>query len=119
MKIIEVDKVTKRCWAGGAWTFAFIYSNKGNFIAKGYMADIQEHLKRMGCKYFGNFVMYGPDGKRNWWRTNTKDTYITEPSLKKKKNIKHPYHFVIDNYGENKKYVLKRMPKKYIPEIFG
>lgn len=79
MKIIEVEKVTKKQWMGGAWTFAFIYSNKGNFILKGFRADIEEHLKKMNCKYFGNFVMYGPDGKINWWMTNKKNTYITHP----------------------------------------
>jgi len=56
------------------------------------------------------------------WKCTNPDIYITKPTLKKQKStIRNSYHFTITNYKgkESAKIILlKRLPKKYIPELF-
>jgi len=44
MLTIDAPKVTKPCWSEGAYTISFIYSNKGNFIVKGWLGDVEALL---------------------------------------------------------------------------
>lgn len=122
MKEIIVPKVSKPCWENGAFTIAFVYSNQGNFILKGYIEDIHIYLKNISnIKYFAKFNFYpNLSGNRGYWKTNIDRVYINEPNLnpKRKSFISFPYHFRIDNRNIGKEFKLKRMPTRYIPEIF-
>lgn len=60
--ITEAPASGKKSWAGGAFTIAFVYSNKGNFIVKGFLNEVEAHLaslKNRGYKYFVNYTLYG------------------------------------------------------------
>lgn len=122
MKEIIVPKVSRPCWENGAFTIAFVYSNQGNFVLKGYFGDIEEYLKNIpNIKYFARFNFYpNSSGKRGYWRTNNSNVCISSPSLnpKRKSYISYPYHFRINNRNIGKDFKLKRMPNRYIPEIF-
>ena len=94
MKTIEVPKVTKPCWMNGAYTIAFVYSDKGNFILKGYAGDIHHYLNNFNGKWFANFTYYpNLDGKRKHWRCSNDNVYIWQPTFKPKK--KALLHFLI------------------------
>lgn len=90
MKTIEVPKVTKPSWSDGAFTIAFVYSNKG---------------------------------MRSYWSCSNDGVYIREPNLRS-----HPedgwgykHHFQVIKFDKNsnkKEFKLKRLPKRYIAEIF-
>ena len=117
MKTIEVPNVTKASWYEGAYTLAFIYSTKGNFLLKGYRGDVEAWIKSQNIKYFGKFIMYYHGQKRHMWNTNT-SVYISEPTIKKtQSSISAKYHFVIWRSSEET-IKLKRLPKRYIPELF-
>ena len=122
MKEVIVPKISKPCWENGAFTIAFVYSNQGNFVLKGYNGDIHEYLKNIpNIKYFARFNFYpNLSGSRGYWETNIDKVYISSPNLnpKKKSFISYPYHFRIRNVHTGKEFKLKRMPNRYIPEIF-
>ena len=117
MKTIEVPKVSKPCWMNGAYTIAFVRSNKGNFILKGYSGDVRHYLEHSNIKWFANFTYYSSNGSRSHWKCGNKRVYISTPTFKpKKKSYGNPYHFKIYNKGKTIK--LKRLPNRYVPEIF-
>lgn len=121
MKTIEVPKVTKPSWSDGAFTIAFVYSNKGNFILKGYSGDVRHYLK--DYKYFANFTYYGCNGMRSYWSCSNDGVYIKKPKLRSQPEggQGYKYHFQVIKYDRNsnkKEFKLKRLPKKYIAEIF-
>jgi hypothetical protein len=53
---IEVAPDGKRKWIGGAYIHAFVYSNKGNFLVKGYEREVNEFLKDLKSKGYRYFV---------------------------------------------------------------
>lgn len=118
MITIDVPNVTRPGWSGGSYTIAFIYSNKGNYTLKGYYADINEYIKSLNIKYFGNFVLYGSGTSRNIWRCSNKNITIWETTLKKCK-YGFQFHFKVNNYETKKHFKLKRLPNKYVNEIFN
>jgi hypothetical protein len=127
MKTIEVPKVSKPCWINGAYTIAFIYSNKGNFILKGFSGDVALYLKeleKIGHKWFGNFTYHRKKTVRGHWKCSSNRVYIHEPHFKPKRNSlsSKAYYYVICNYNkekENETYIsLKRLPTRYVKELF-
>tara|TARA_R110000796_G_scaffold134681_1_gene250466 strand:- start:4043 stop:4462 length:420 start_codon:yes stop_codon:yes gene_type:complete len=115
-------------WMGGAYTLAFVYSNKGNFLLKGYGAEIREYLERLkskGYKFIVNETLWSTDdwtGKkhhRDIWRVSSNNTYISEPEPTSKGSNK--FKWVIQRFGgDNEKDVtmrFKRLPKKWVPEF--
>ncbi len=127
MKTIEAPKVSKPCWSGGAYTIAFVYSNKGNFIIKGFYGDVDELLRKYksrGYQYFVNLTLWHNKTHRRIWKCSIRGVYINGPTLNPKSNsiLSFPYHFKISKYNQSGKkaaeYKLKRMPSRYIKEIF-
>ena len=57
-------------WCGGAYTLTFVYSNRGNFLIKGYLKETEEYLKNevhKGLKYFCNYTLYHTYSKNSSW----------------------------------------------------
>ena len=57
-------------WSGGAFTIAFVYSNKGNFIVKGYHKEVKDHLLGLiskGYRFFVNLSLRHTPG----WQVKT------------------------------------------------
>lgn len=89
--VIEVPNSGKTDWYGGAYTFAFVYSNQGNFLVKGYRIEVQEYLKKRvnkGLKYFVNFNLLNSDkdgfgirNDRSFWNHYHEDYTILEPEM--------------------------------------
>lgn len=109
----EIPAYGKRNWNGGAWVIVFVYSNKGNFVLKGFMKEVQDELDKMNIKYFANFSMWSSGKARSWWKVSTKNVYVDEPSKRNK------YKWELRKWLDNEKKVLrfKRLPKRWIPEI--
>jgi len=121
MKEIIVPKVSKPCWENGVFTIAFVYSNQGNFVLKRYIGDVEAYLDKCNIKYFAKFNFYpNLSGNRGYWRCSNPDIWISSPSFKPKIKSAYssPYHFKIVNSHTKKEFNLKRMPNRYIPEIF-
>lgn len=119
MKTIEVPNVTKPSWWLGAWTIAYIYSNKGNYILKGWRGDVLEYIHNLNIRYFVNFVLYHQGTKRNIWDCSNPNVTIFEPKPFKRGKHTAKYHFRVKNYDADKTFKLKRLPKRYVEEIFG
>lgn len=125
--VIEMAASGKPKWDGGAWTIAFVYSNQGNFIVKGYYRELSEYLekrKKKGLKYFINFTLYstyrGKSVYRNIWRFYKKDVSILEPYYFKKYGPKVNKWKVIKykNFSERiYEKEFKRLPKRWIKEF--
>ncbi len=127
MKTIVAPNVTRPNWGNGAYTIAFVYSNKGNFAVKGFYGDVEKLIneyKSQGYKYFANFTLWQNGKYRNLWKCSTPRVYIHGPSLDAKSlsALSYPYHFKISKFGKDGSktgsYKLKRMPSRYINEIF-
>lgn len=100
-------------WYKGAWIIAFIYSNKGNFVMKGYYGEVMDQLKKMDLKYFINITMWNSGTCRNMWMFSADGVYMDVPSKRNK------WKWTIRKY-KNSVYAelkFKRLPKRWIPEI--
>ena len=64
----------KKNWGKGAYTLAFVYSNKGNLLVKGFLKEVQDFLKFLkqdDHRYFANITM---------WK---RETYLIDKTLSK------------------------------------
>lgn len=125
----EVEASGKPTWRGGAYTIAFVYSNKGNFIVKGFLKEVEEYLeaqKRKGYKYIVNLSLWskhpytGEKGFRDIWTSSCNAATIMEPSYKDRDKRFRRYKWSIYrrvSYGEPIEINLKRFPNKWIPEF--
>lgn len=110
----DVPADGKKMWGGGAFVIAFIYSNRGNFVLKGYHNEVQKKLDSMdGLKYFVNFSMWSGGQHRDWWQVSGKGVYMREPDKSNK------FKWKIYRYKDKVEQTLtfKRLPKRWIPEI--
>lgn len=115
--IITVPDSGLKDWSGGARTFAFVYSNKGNFIVKGYYNEVDQYLEnltRKGYKWFANFTLWYSGQSRNIWKFWKPGVYIQDPSLYR--NGKWT-KWEVNDFKTRKCLTFKRLPKKWIPEF--
>lgn len=132
--VIEVPASGKRTWIGGAYTLAFVYSKRGNFLIKGYYDEVKDYVKKNFTHYFVNYSLrhdkskYG--GHRDIWDFWKKEIGIFAPdhdkSMSKYRNI---HKWQVKEYGyltpdEEKKmginkpsFEFKRLPKRWIPDF--
>lgn len=127
--IIEVEPSGKPNWSKGAWCLAWTYTDKGNFLLKGFVGDIEKYIKEKGWKcwsvmnlYHTNAASKFPNYRRppGTYRTIIKtfkcDFWISSPNARKKSPI--DYRFKV--YPENgyrrglEELVLKRLPKQFV-----
>jgi len=112
----EVKAEGIRMWGGGAWVIAFVYSNRGNFVLKGYHNEVKKELDSMnGLKYFVNFSMWFGGTHRDWWQVSGKGVYMREPDKSNKFKWKIYRYKSEDN--DRRELTFKRLPKRWIPEI--
>lgn len=111
----EIAADGRRRWGGGAWVIAFVYSNRGNFVLKGYHYEVENHLKGLGLRYFVNYSMWCGGQHRDWWQISAKDVRISEPDKYNR------FKWTITKRGKDWKTVaeirFKRLPKRWVPEI--
>jgi hypothetical protein len=118
--VIEVPKSGKPQWYGGAYTLAFVYSPKGNFLVKGYMREIEEYLDKRFGRYFVRYTMYKHRQHRDIFHfSNACGLYLGTPRLK---HDGYCPRYIVRPFGAYKditKTVLsfKRFPTKWIPEF--
>ena len=103
-------------WAEGAYTLAFVYSNTGNFLIKGYLREVKTYIKKNFDKYFVNYSLWYDGRNRNIWDFWKKDIGIFEPSHSKLlKTRKWEFRYY---YGKGNDAVLfKRLPKCWVKEL--
>lgn len=111
----DVPADGRKRWGGGAWVIAFVYSNKGNFVLKGYHHEVESHLTGLGLRYFVNYTMWSGGQHRDWWQISAKDVRISEP-------CKHNrFRWTITKRGRDWTTItelkFKRLPKSWVPEI--
>lgn len=126
--VIEVPASGNRGWSGGAFTLAFVYSNSGNFLLKGYYEEVQNYIKKRkteGLKYFVRYVLIHEGKKREILRFYLDHIGIFSPSriCSSKRWTKDSRKFIIREYTNGFKQVsdlkikLKRMPNRWIKEF--
>ena len=116
--IIIAPKRSEKCWANGAYTLCFVYSNKGNLLVKGYMGDVElvlNELKTKGYKFYYNKVMFHHGDKRNYWGFYKDGVYLLSPYRSNRGEKRHHYRF--RNYKSHKTLEFKRLPKRWIKEF--
>lgn len=119
-KIIEVPKSGRDNWYYGAYTYAFVYSNKGNFLVKGYLKEVRDYIDRHFDRFFVRFTLYHAGLSRNILEFGKKcRLYVSDPVLKKRGYT--PRYVVEPAYYEHNKNAIrlkfKRFPNKWIPEF--
>lgn len=123
--IIDVPSSGKKEWMGGAYSLCFVYSKyKGNFVLRGYAKEVEEYLRKNYTHYFYNITLWHQGFSRNIWKFWKDNVGIFEPDKHKSKYHKRNYKFSIRYYSDilaensdNKEIILKRLPKRWIPEF--
>lgn len=122
----EIPATGKPNWGGGAYTIAFVYSNKGNFIVKGYLKEIRDYLNveiSKGLKFIVNYTLWsknpytGSKHHRDIWNSSNNNVSVFEPDYKVKDKEFRRYKWKIVNYNNDKELEFKRFPKRWIPEF--
>lgn len=129
LPVINIEKSGKPDWYGGAFTIAFVYSNKGNYVLKGYYKEVKTELEKRvshGEKYFVCITLWQKGICRTIYDFYKKDVYLYEPTKYKKRSKKSvnkfdENKFRIGYYGDYerlKKYKsFKRLPNRWIKEL--
>jgi hypothetical protein len=129
--VIEVEPSGKPNWSGGAWCLAWTYTEKGNFLLKGFYGDIQDYIKQKGWKCWSVINLYHTNSKYKFayyrrpfgnYRTTIKtfkcDFFIISPSLNQRKMKPRDYRFKVNpenSYSRGLKgLVLKRLPNQFV-----
>lgn len=125
-KVIEIKPDGKRGWSGGAYTLAYVYSNKGNFLVKGYIREVEEYLKTLkqkGYKYFVNLSLrhtknyFTQTNHRDIWKFYKDNDYSIWQPQRKHENKKWD-KWQLYSYKDKKTIMeFKRIPNKWIPEF--
>jgi hypothetical protein len=101
-------------WSGGAFCIAFVYSNRGNFVLKGYYREVEQELdsrRNGGLQYFANFTLWHAGQHRSIWRC-TGGLALCEPD----KSSKWRWTFrKWSTWDKNLRF--RRLPKRWVPEI--
>jgi len=123
--IIEVPPSGKSGMMGGAWCLVWVYSNKGNFLLKGYMKECEDYIKMKGWKCWAIFNLYCGKNIRNGWKGGYRtiiETFmcnfkIHSPSVNdysgKKKS--KDWKFIVykkENWKNN--ILIKRLPQRFV-----
>jgi len=107
--------------SGGAYTLAFVYSNTGNFLVKGYHDEVEKYIKRNFDKYFVNYSLWSQGHSRNIWDFWKESIGIFPPSKRNDKweircygtyNKKGHWHI-----KEKNTLLFKRLPKCWVKEL--
>lgn len=115
------------CFGDKGYLVTFVYSNKGNFVLKGFAGETNIALKRfveMGYRFYYRYN-YFHDGKVRYSNVKFwKDTvWIFTPQPRRSKDGRNvnKFEFRVNSgeYGQPSvlKLALKRLPNKWIPEF--
>ena len=127
---IELPKLGAKkfsCYGDKGYVVTFVYSNKGNFVLKGFFGETDlklKHLIKDGYKFYYRFNIFHEGKVRysnvKFWKN---DIWIIHPEKRTSKygrNIKK-YEFrkyVNDSETVSKTILsLKRLPNRWIPEF--
>ena len=119
--VIELEPTGKKGWSGGAYTFAFIYSNKGNFLVKGYLNEVKLYLndlKSRGYKYFVNISLWHNKKHRDIWQFYKDNDYAIWSSSLNRNVSKKWSKWQLYSYEKRTVIkVFKRFPNRWIKEF--
>jgi len=118
LPVIEVPASGVSNWSGGAYTLSFVYSNKGNFLVKGYLREVEDYIKKNFPRYFVNHTLWKKDflGRsihRSIWKFWKDGVYVTKPD-RRSRSKKWKFTYFSPNQP---KLEFKRLPKSWIPEL--
>ena len=121
LPVIEVPASGKPEWSGGAWCLVFVYSNKGNFLLKGYSKECGEYIKEQKWKcwaifqlHHGNSMPYSRANFRKIIKTYGVNFDIYGPSSLSKKKSHKDWKYTIWEKGNSKNRIyIKRLPKVF------
>lgn len=119
-EVIEVQPDGIRGMYGGAYTLAFMYSNKGNILFKGYMREIETKLKKeySDRKYFVVFNLYSKEYKRTIIHFSNGKSISTPDSVRWDARPKGSKDFKYSIFLKNGKRIwIKRLPKSWTPAM--
>jgi hypothetical protein len=102
------------------YTFAFVYSNKGNFLVKGYLTEVENFLKKekeKGLKYFANFTFFNKGKNRGYWKFYKDNTFISEKCFNRHYKYLTTPKWIFRNNKKDISVSFKRLPKKWVKEL--
>lgn len=111
-------------YADKAFSVTFVYSNRGNFLIRGFWGETRyflAELVKQGFKFYYQYSFYNGGAARfTHTKFYTDRVWIFEPakrtSLRGEHRNKFEFYKRVNN--ENKKVLaLKRLPKRWIPEF--
>lgn len=116
---IIVPATGRKSWMGGAYTLTFIYAPEGNFLIKGYMAEVEEYIKGRFKRCLMRHVLYRERENRTILHfSDSCNLFIETPSLRKR-NYSPRYTVRPYGYYENpdaSTFKFKRLPQYWLKE---
>jgi hypothetical protein len=119
-EVINVPNDGEPKWYGGAFTLAFVYSNKGNFLVKGYDKEVEQYIKTHFTRYFVRMVLYGKGEHRDIFHFGSKCNLALDAPHFKRSDYHNKYRVRPYGYGSiplGVQLTFKRFPTKWIPEF--
>lgn len=108
---IVVDPDGKRGWSGGGWCIAFVYSNRGNFVVKGYYREVVDRLDDMkgdGLRFFVCYTFWSAGKSRHFWYISARSAGLYAPDRKNRKWRVKVNDTVLS---------FRRIPRRWIAEL--
>ena len=127
--VIKLEANGKPEWSGGAYTLTFVYSNRGNFLIKGYLRETESYLNKEvenGLKYFCNHRLFGGrtlrgnTASRSIWRHYHKNIFLfaKNPGWAKRDKRYNKWRFSYSEEGKDyKELTFKRLPNRWVEDL--
>ena len=124
-KEIEVTPSGKADWSGGAWCLVWVYSDKGNFLLKGFYKECKDYIKERNWKCWAFFNLYHTkkdpittafgNPYRTIFSTFNTDFEIYKPhSTSRKKTAKDWKYRICEKGNYRDAIFVKRLPSQFV-----
>jgi len=121
--VIEVPASGETGMWGGAYTLAYVYSSKGNFLVKGYLREVEKYIEQtFKEKYFVNLSLWHRGKHRDIWKFWKDKVQMNAANPfrynDRKPDPKHRKWEIYSGSGPDRIEVkFKRIPKRWVPEL--
>lgn len=104
-------------WYGGAYALAFVYSNTGNYLVKGYHDEVKAYVRENFKKYFVNYSLWWQGHHREIWKFWKESVGVFSPSGVFKHKKWEIRRYMMGGVTDGPIVRFKRLPKCWVKEL--
>jgi hypothetical protein len=113
-----------RKWPHNAFCIAFVYAESGNFVVKGFIRDVEIHVKENFPKSLVNWTYWQERKHRSFWSFTNNNIIIKKINslcwFMNKNELKRNRGWVVYKYVDSEPsetLYFRRLPKKWVKEF--